>query len=72
MWFTHSESTTTVFLAGGREHKLVTGVDDHSRFVVITKVVAEPSESRGLRDLGPRIQAARDHGAGGLARVVES
>lgn len=32
-----------VFLAGGRECKLVTGIDDHSRFVVIAAVIAEPS-----------------------------
>lgn len=32
-----------VFLAGGRECKLVTGIDDHSRFVVIAKVVEHPS-----------------------------
>ncbi|WP_438493518.1 DDE-type integrase/transposase/recombinase [Streptomyces asiaticus] len=32
-----------VFLAGGRECKLVTGIDDHSRLIVIAKVVAEPS-----------------------------
>lgn len=32
-----------VFLADGRECKLVTGIDDHSRFVVITQVVVEPS-----------------------------
>lgn len=32
-----------VFLAGGRECKLVTGIDDHSRFVVIATVVAQPS-----------------------------
>jgi transposase InsO family protein len=32
-----------VFLAGGRECKLVTGIDDHSRFVVIARVVAQPS-----------------------------
>jgi transposase InsO family protein len=32
-----------VFLADGRECKLVTGIDDHSRFVVIAKVVTEPS-----------------------------
>lgn len=30
-------------LAGGRECKMVTGIDDHSRFVVITQVVAIPS-----------------------------
>jgi transposase InsO family protein len=32
-----------VFLADGRECKLVTGIDDHSRFVVIAPVVTEPS-----------------------------
>lgn len=32
-----------IFLAGGRECKLVTGIDDHSRFVVMAQVVAEPS-----------------------------
>ncbi|MFI0805661.1 Transposase InsO and inactivated derivatives [Amycolatopsis lurida] len=32
-----------VFLADGRECKLVTGIDDHSRFIVITQVVVEPS-----------------------------
>jgi transposase InsO family protein len=32
-----------VFLEGGRECKLVTGIDDHSRFVVIAQVVAQPS-----------------------------
>ncbi|MFI1201204.1 IS481 family transposase [Streptomyces sp. NPDC020883] len=32
-----------VFLAGGRECKLVTGIDDHSRFIVIAKVVAQPT-----------------------------
>ncbi len=32
-----------VFLADGRECKLVTGIDDHARFVVMATVVAEPS-----------------------------
>lgn len=32
-----------VFLADGRECKLVTGIDDHFRFVVIATVVTEPS-----------------------------
>ena len=32
-----------IFLADGRECKLVTGIDDHSRFVVIATVVTEPS-----------------------------
>nr|WP_020512396.1 DDE-type integrase/transposase/recombinase [Actinoplanes globisporus] len=30
-------------LADGRECKMVTGIDDHSRFVVIAAVVAVPS-----------------------------
>jgi transposase InsO family protein len=32
-----------VFLVGGRECKLLTGIDDHSRFVVIATVIAVPS-----------------------------
>jgi len=32
-----------VFLADGREFKLVTGIDDHSRFIVIAKVIANQS-----------------------------
>ena len=32
-----------VFLADGRECKLVTGIDDHSRFVVMAAVVVEPA-----------------------------
>ena len=31
--------TASAFLAGGTEVKIVTGVDDHSRFCVITKAV---------------------------------
>ncbi|GGV56659.1 hypothetical protein GCM10010245_89660 [Streptomyces spectabilis] len=31
-----------VFLDGGCECKPVTGIDDHCRFIVIAKVVAEP------------------------------
>jgi len=31
----------SVFLASGRELKLVSGVDDHSRFCVIAKVVTQ-------------------------------
>jgi transposase InsO family protein len=38
-----------VFLADGRECKLVTGIDDHSRFVVIATVVTEPS-ARAVRE----------------------
>jgi transposase InsO family protein len=32
-----------VFLVGGRECKLVTGIDDHSRYVVVAKVVVRPT-----------------------------
>ncbi|MER6529564.1 hypothetical protein [Streptomyces sp. NPDC001508] len=32
-----------MFLADGRMCKPVTGIDDHSRFIVISRVVAEPS-----------------------------
>jgi transposase InsO family protein len=32
-----------VFLADGRECKMLTGIDDHSRFVVIATVLAVPS-----------------------------
>ena len=32
-----------VFLADGREVKVVTGIDDHSRYCVIAKVVARPT-----------------------------
>jgi hypothetical protein len=32
-----------VFLAGGRECKLVTGIDDHFRFVVIADLVLQPT-----------------------------
>ncbi|TMR88806.1 IS481 family transposase [Nonomuraea basaltis] len=32
-----------VFLADGRECKLVTGIDDHSRFVVIAALVVQPT-----------------------------
>ena len=31
--------TASLFLADGRECKVITGIDDHSRFCVITTVV---------------------------------
>ena len=34
-----------VFLAGGRECKLLTGIDDHSRFVTVAAVLEQPSGS---------------------------
>ncbi len=48
-----------VFLEGGRECKLVTGIDDHSRFIVIAKVVAEPS---GLAVSAAFAEAMRSYG----------
>jgi transposase len=39
-----------IFLAGGREAKLVTGIDDHSRFVVIAAL--QILKGQGLRWLG--------------------
>lgn len=32
-----------IYLAGGRERKMLTGIDDHSRYVVIAAVLAVPS-----------------------------
>ena len=32
-----------IFLADGRECKMVTGIDDHSRFIVIAAVVVVPN-----------------------------
>lgn len=32
-----------IYLADGRECKMLTGIDDHSRFVVIATVLAVPS-----------------------------
>jgi transposase InsO family protein len=46
-------------LADGREAKMVTGIDDHSRFVVIAAVVAVPS-GRAVR--GPFTAAMRRYG----------
>lgn len=34
-----------IFIAGGRECKMLTGIDDHSRFVVISAVLDRPSGS---------------------------
>jgi hypothetical protein len=36
-----------VFLADGRECKMLTGIDDHSRFVVVAAVLAAPSGGGG-------------------------
>ncbi|MEV4872068.1 hypothetical protein [Streptomyces syringium] len=39
----HLDLVSGAFPASGGERKLVTGIDDHSRFFIITKVVAEPA-----------------------------
>lgn len=51
-----------VFLAGGREVKLVTGLDDHSRFIVCARVV-ERATARTVSDALQ--QALSIHGAPG-------
>ena len=38
-------------LADGRECKMLTGIDDHSRFVVIATVLAAPVRAGGRRGL---------------------
>jgi hypothetical protein len=43
IWFMCCSARPRAVAAGGRECKLVTGIDDHSRFVVIAAVVAQPS-----------------------------
>ncbi len=47
------------FLADGRECKVVTGIDDHSRFVVCAKVVARATARPVVAAL---VQALRRHG----------
>ncbi|MEU1301310.1 hypothetical protein ABZ443_16000 [Streptomyces shenzhenensis] len=54
-----------VFLASGRECKLVTGIDDHSRFIVITKVVAEAMTTYGVPS-----EVLTDHGKQFTGRCV--
>jgi transposase InsO family protein len=58
-----------VFLVGGRECKMLTGIDDHSRFVVIATVVAVPSGRAvcerflaGLRRYGIPSEVLTDNG----------
>lgn len=48
-----------VFLVGGRECKLLTGIDDHSRYVVVAKVLAVPS-GRAVADAF--VEAMRTYG----------
>lgn len=48
-----------IYLADGRECKMLTGIDDHSRFVVIAEVLAAPS-GRAVADAF--VRAMRVHG----------
>ena len=52
-----------VHLADGRECKVVTGIDDHSRFVVCAKVVAPGDGAAGVRGVGRGAAPARGAGA---------
>jgi len=48
-----------IFLADGRECKVLTGIDDHSRFVVVAAVLAVPS-GRAVADAF--LKAMRSYG----------
>ena len=48
-----------IYLADGRECKMLTGIDDHSRFIVIAEVLAAPS-GRAVADAF--VRAMRVHG----------
>ena len=50
------------FLAGGTEAKIVTGVDDHSRFCVICQVVARPDGPGGVPGVRRRAGQVRRPG----------
>jgi hypothetical protein len=52
-----------VFLAGGAEVKIVTGIDDHSRFVVCAKAVMRATARPGVPGAGRGAGPARDPGA---------
>lgn len=49
-----------IFLADGRECKMLTGIDDHSRFIVVAAVLAVPS-GRAVADAF--LKAMRVYGA---------
>ncbi|WP_328759893.1 MULTISPECIES: integrase core domain-containing protein [Streptomyces] len=58
-----------IFLADGRECKMLTGIDDHSRFVVIATVLAVPSGRavadgfvRAMRTYGVPAEVLTDNG----------
>ncbi|WFB05610.1 IS481 family transposase [Streptomyces sp. LX-29] len=58
-----------IFLADGRECKMLTGIDDHSRFVVVAEVLAVPSGRavadafvRAMRTYGVPAEVLTDNG----------
>ncbi|RBM21192.1 IS481 family transposase [Streptomyces sp. PT12] len=58
-----------IFLADGRECKILTGIDDHSRFVVVSTVLAVPSGRavadafvRAMRTYGVPAEVLTDNG----------
>ncbi|MEV6964443.1 IS481 family transposase [Hamadaea sp. NPDC051192] len=58
-----------VFLADGRECKLLTGIDDHSRFVVLARVLSIPSGravtdafTAAMRSYGVPLEVLTDNG----------
>ncbi|MEV0742878.1 IS481 family transposase [Streptomyces sp. NPDC050549] len=58
-----------IFLADGRECKMLTGIDDHSRFVVVSTVLAVPSGRavadgfvRAMRTYGVPAEVLTDNG----------
>jgi hypothetical protein len=58
-----------IFLADGRECKMLTGIDDHSRFAVISTVLAVPSGRavadafvRAMRTCGVSAEVLTDNG----------
>ena len=46
--------TASAFLANGTEAKIVTGIDDHSRFCVVINAVLRPPPGRCARPLSTR------------------
>jgi transposase InsO family protein len=67
-----------VLLAGGRECKLLTGVDDHSRFVVVARVLSIPSGRAvaeafvsAMRVYGVPLEVLTDNGKQFTGRVIK-
>jgi transposase InsO family protein len=67
-----------VFLADGRECKMLTGIDDHSRFVVVAAVLAVPSARavadaflKAMRVYGVPSEVLTDNGKQFTARLTK-